>query len=400
MTAQADLVRHFTEVLKRPDTPPPDEAWQAHSLAQGSAGTALLHIQLAHMGHGTWQQAHTWIKSASGSEISAADNTGLFLGAPAIAFLLQTASGSPAHYEQHLAALDGHVADLAERRSLAAMTRISRGELPTFAEYDIFYGLTGIGAHLLRRDPGSSALEKVLTYLVALTTPLRISGEEVPGWWVAHDPHGRPCDRGHGNLGAAHGVTGILMLLSQAARRRITVKGQHAAIASLCSWLNSWKQDSGGRPWWPETLSLDELRTHTTHQSGPGRPSWCYGTPGIARAGQLAAIALGDHALRQSFEDALVSCLQDPAQLSQITDTGLCHGWAGLYQTAWRAAQDTRAPALHERLPALLDALVRHAQPGAGPGFLDGDAGTALALTTAVHDAAPNCGWDACLLID
>lgn len=279
MTAQADLVRHFTEVLKRPDTPPPDEAWQAHSLAQGSAGTALLHIQLAHMGHGTWQQAHTWIKSASGSEISAADNTGLFLGAPAIAFLLQTASGSPAHYEQHLAALDGHVADLAERRSLAAMTRISRGELPTFAEYDIFYGLTGIGAHLLRRDPGSSALEKVLTYLVALTTPLRISGEEVPGWWVAHDPHGRPCDRGHGNLGAAHGVTGILMLLSQAARRRITVKGQHAAIASLCSWLNSWKQDSGGRPWWPETLSLDELRTHTTHQSGPGRPSWCYGTP-------------------------------------------------------------------------------------------------------------------------
>jgi hypothetical protein len=36
----------------------------------------------------------------------------------------------------------------------------------------------------------------------------------------------------------------------------------------------------------------------------------------------------------------------------------------------------------------------------AGPGLLDGAAGTALALHTAAHNVAPTSGWDACLLID
>ncbi|MCZ4507859.1 lanthionine synthetase, partial [Streptomyces sp. ActVer] len=48
----------------------------------------------------------------------------------------------------------------------------------------------------------------------------------------------------------------------------------------------------------------------------------------------------------------------------------------------------------------LAAALTRHAHPCRDAGLLQGDAGTALALTTAAHDAAPTSGWDACLLID
>ncbi|EYT91487.1 hypothetical protein ThrDRAFT_02822 [Frankia casuarinae] len=36
----------------------------------------------------------------------------------------------------------------------------------------------------------------------------------------------------------------------------------------------------------------------------------------------------------------------------------------------------------------------------AGPGLLNGTAGTALTLHTAAHTVAPRSGWDACLLID
>ena len=46
-----------------------------------------------------------------------------------------------------------HVVELAHRRVDAALNRIRKGDLPTFAEYDLFYGLTGIGAYLLRTDP-------------------------------------------------------------------------------------------------------------------------------------------------------------------------------------------------------------------------------------------------------
>jgi hypothetical protein len=385
-------------------SPPPSscEPWKAQSLAKGSAGIALMHIERAYSGAGTWHQAHVWIKQAVSADISAADGTGLFLGAPAIAFVLH----ADGRYGRALENLDTHVRRLAHRRVETAMARIDRGALPTFSEYDIFYGLTGIGAHLLRRDPTGSALERILSYLVMLTRPLRNGDDELPGWWVHHDPHGRvPTAHhigGHANFGAAHGITGPLLLLSQAARRGIRVDGQDAAIVSITNWFGRWQQDGAAGPWWPEYITRHDLSTGKPAQSGPARPSWCYGTPGIARAGQLAAIATADPFRQRFFEDALRACLADPAQTSTLKCAGLCHGWAGVFQTAWRAARDAITPKLAAMLPALADGLVEHASTGkdAEPGLLDGGAGTVLALHTAASDAAPLSGWDACLLID
>ncbi|MGA5134418.1 lanthionine synthetase C family protein [Streptomyces olivoreticuli] len=381
------------------------QPWMAQSLAKGAAGTALLHIERAHTGQGTWQQAHSWITKAVAGEVSAADTAGLYLGAPAIAFILYTASTGGARYGGALKEVDAHVAALAHRRADAAVARIRRGELASFAEYDVFFGLTGIGAHLLRSNPEGSAMEHVLRYLVELTKPLRVDGQELPGWWVGHDQHTRTSARhpnGHSNQGAAHGVTGVLLLLSQAARRGVTVDGQHEAIKRICTWLDAWQQHGEAGAWWPECIALADLHTGQTAQSGPARPSWCYGTPGIARAQQLAAIATGDTKRRHAAEQHLVNCLSDPVQLSRLTDAGLCHGWAGVYQTVWRAARDADTPALRQVLPHLADHLARHAMPGAAgdPGFLEGSSGAALALMTAAQDTAPTSGWDACLLID
>jgi lantibiotic biosynthesis protein len=80
----------------------------------------------------------------------------------------------------------------------------------------------------------------------------------------------------------------------------------------------------------------------------------------------------------------------------------LCHGWAGLFQTTWRAAQDARTPALSDCLADLTALLTRHAEPGAadGTGLLEGDTGLALALHTAAACTPPASGWDACLLLN
>lgn len=406
----AALAEDFAYALHAPTPPPPAGPWRAHSLASGAAGITLLHIERAHRGHTSWTHAHTWIRAATSGEISAADNTGLFLGAPATAYVLHTAAVHPSapRYDTALTRLDSHINTLALRRVEAALARIRRGEPATFREYDLFYGLTGIGAYLLGRDPTGPALARILGYLTELTNPLSVGGRTVPGWWVGHDPHGRPSPTfptgpaGHANLGAAHGITGPLLLLAQAARRGITVDGQVAAIATITSWLNRWRQDGPVGPWWPEHLTWTDIRRDVPAQRGPTRPSWCYGTPGIARAGQLAAIATGDTTRQRAYEDAFARCLADANQLARITDTGLCHGWAGLYQTAWRAARDATDDRITIHLPQLADVLLRHAHPGAGSGtgFLDGDAGTALSLITAAYDTPPTSEWDACLLIN
>ncbi|MEU1900632.1 lanthionine synthetase C family protein [Nocardiopsis dassonvillei] len=386
------------------DPVPSDDPWAGQSLAEGAAGTALLHIERALTGLGSWEQAHRWIAHSAEKQISAADTTGLFLGVPALAFVLHTAAADSSRYTDARRTLHGYVTALAHRRVDTALERIHRRDLTTFTEYDVFYGLTGIGAYLLRSAPGGGALERVLDYLVALTRPLTVDGRRVPGWWVAHDPHRQNSARfpgGHGNLGTAHGITGPLMLLSQATRRGIEVDGQTEAIATILAHLDRWQQDGDQEPWWPEHLTAHELRTGRTRQKGPYRPSWCYGTPGIARAGQLASIATADRERQHGFEDALDRCLSDTTQTDRITDAGLCHGWAGLYQTVRRAAADAASSALAGHLPRLADALVRHADVSEhGHGFLEGTTGTALALMTAARDTPPTSGWDACLLID
>ncbi|WP_416976948.1 lanthionine synthetase C family protein [Streptomyces sp. T028] len=403
-TSPALLMDAFARRLALPSPSPAEQPWEAQDLAAGAAGTALLHIERARTGHGTWPQAHQWIKTAVATPISAADTSGLYLGAPAVALMLDCATApEQPHYQEALSAVDRHVAELAHRRADAAQARMDSGRPAGFHEYDIFYGLTGIGAYLLRRSPSGSATQRVLDCLVRLTVPVR-HGEDgvLPGWWVAHQPDLTPSavGGGHANFGTAHGIGGPLLLLARALREGVTVDGHVEAIDTILHWLDTWRQDGPSGTWWPEHLHLGELRSGRPAQRGPARPSWCYGTPGIARAGQLAALSRRDRARQHLYEDAMVRCLTDPEQLAKITDAGLCHGWAGTYQTAFRAAHDAVTPALPTTLPDVAAQLIRQARPGTGPGLLQGDAGTALALITAVNDAAPTSGWDTCLLID
>jgi hypothetical protein len=384
-----------------PDTTAGERGWQAQSLAHGAAGIALLPIERARTSSGGWQHAHRWLTSATGAPISATDDAGLFAGAPAVAFALHAAG--PGRYTGALNQLDTRVAALTHRRADQAHARIDRRDLPTLAEFDLIYGLTGIGAYLLHHAPDGNALERVLRYLVRLTEPLRTGGETLPGWWTGHDPSFRYSPGfagGHANLGLAHGITGPLALLALTAIKGITVDGQQEAISRICTWLDTWRQDDCTRSWWPQWVTREELRTGRTAQPGPGRPSWCYGTPGLARAQQLAALATGDPARQDMAEHALASCLSDPAQLAKITDTSLCHGWAGLFQTVWRTNRDARAPTL-TGLPHLVSQLTQHAytSPPNGAGLLEGDAGLALALLTAASGTPPASRWDACLLL-
>jgi hypothetical protein len=376
------------------------------SLAKGAAGIALLHIERAHTGTGSWKTAHSWVKAATHDEIIAADTAGLYFGVPAISFMLHAAGADGmARYGAVLAGIDAHVSALAHRRIDLALQRVDCGQGPAFIEYDLFHGLTGIGAHLLAHDPGNDVLGRILAYLVRLTEPLRVDGQTLPGWWSAHDPHvttsvGFP--GGHLNLGIAHGIGGPLALLAQALRAGITVDGQLGAISSICAFLDTWRQEGDTGPWWPQWLTLDELRTGRTTQPGPFRPSWCYGTPGIGRAQQLAAIASDDTARQQRAEHALAACLSDPAQLDQVTDTSLCHGWAGLYQTAVHAAADALTPHLTAILPHLIELFIQHTNtaPSHNTGLLEGNAGLALALHTAARTELPISGWDTCLMIN
>ncbi|HEX2417947.1 MAG TPA: lanthionine synthetase LanC family protein, partial [Micromonosporaceae bacterium] len=250
----------------------------------------------------------------------------------------------------------------------------------------------------LRRYGGGELLHDVLGYLVRLTQP---RGHGLPGWWALDGPTGPGLgwEGGHGNLGMAHGIAGPLALLALAMRRGIVVDGQAEAMRRICAWLDQFRGGTSPRNWWPETLT----RAHHDHwhipKGGPYRPSWCYGTPGIAYSQRLAGLALNDKQRQRLALDTLVWCVTDNTQLARLSDVSLCHGWAGLLYIAWRAgSHDDR---IRVALPRLLDGLTTalHQTPRER-GLLLGETGALLTQRAVTVDTPPVTQWDVCFLLN
>ena len=377
-----------------PPTPNTD-ATHRQSLARGSLGIALLHVERARQGTGSWQTAHRQL-CAVGALLDS-DETGLFLGAPAMAYVLHWTADGNNRYSGALQTLDHIVAAHIRRRLTAAHARIDRGEPTTFAEYDLLRGLTGLGALLLHRAPEGDELKGVLEYLVRLTKPLPTAdGRPRLGWWVSHSPVNlsAPTPGGHANAGLAHGITGPLALLSLAKLRSNTVPGHEKAMLRICRWLDQIRVSDHHGTRWPRWIT--DTTTVPPHLAAP---SWCYGTPGLARAQQLAALALNDPDRKRMAERALLYCLADPTQLDQLTSCGLCHGVGGLLRTVQRVAEDAETPtAFTDRLPELRDRFLALAPPDE-PGFLNGSVGATLAFQNIQEGTLPTSDWDACLLL-
>jgi len=398
LTRAADVAAMLADAL----ADPPSTGARGQSLAAGAAGVALLHA-----GRGSESSsasADAWFRAAARGGVSAGVGAGLWFGAPALAFALATAPCG--HYQQASRCLDDIVDRMAARRLAAAHRRIDKGRHPERAEYDLVSGLTGLGAYLLLRHRDGERARQVLAYLVRLTEPLP-TNPGVPGWWSRDIPRGGPLtafEDGHVDFGMAHGIAGPLALLALAHREGVTVPGQLDALDRICGWLDSWRQPGpAGGSWWPERITAAELRAGRPDRAFSGRASWCYGAPGLARAQQLAAAALCDPTRQERAEAALVACLTDRAQLDQLPDPALCHGWAGVLATARAADADARFYPLGAHLAGLADQLLDHLETAqsAGwnpPGLIEGTAGIAAVLQGLATDTRSD--WETALLLD
>ncbi|RBM04527.1 lanthionine synthetase C family protein [Streptomyces sp. PT12] len=402
-----DAADTIAAVLTDPRTawataPPGGRAWP-QSLAGGAAGVALLHIERARSGRGDWATAHAWLSSAAAGNLTAAANAGLYMGAPALAFVLNAAANSSTRYQRALEKLDVATITVTRRRLADAHVRIDQGDRPAMKEFDLIRGLAGLGIYHLTRHPHHEITRDVLAYLVRLTEPLPDRG--LPPWWTDLSPNGTPhpdFPSGHGNFGLSHGIGSVLALLSFTLLRGLAVTGTRDAVERICAWTDQWRQHDDTGPWWPGFVTLDQVQQRRVDPRLRPRPSWCYGIAGTARAQQLAGQALGDTARQRVAETAMLTTLRDPAQLDLLPDIGLCHGKAGLLQAAWRMAADARTPGMAAGIPRLAARLTGQiTQPSAltDPELLDGAAGAALALHTLGTATAPTTGWDAILLL-
>ncbi|MBL7493721.1 lanthionine synthetase C family protein [Frankia sp. AgB1.9] len=391
-----------------PGRPPAETRCWPQSLAGGAVGIALLHLERARSGLGSWKTAHRWLSEAASGEVTGAPNASLFFGAPALAFVLNIAAEHPeqGRFHRALAALDRATIAVTRTRLTRAQARIDHGDHAEMREFDLIRGLTGLTAYHLSAHPDHVITRDCLAYLVRLTEPLPRTDSALPPWWTPVAPNGEPDSRyprGHGNFGVSHGIGAVLAVLSLALLAGMGGPPDLArAIDRLAAWTDLWRQHDSDAPWWPGLVTPEQIGQGRVHSDLRPVASWCYGVAGTARAQQLAGLALRDLERRQAAEAAMLAVLRSPAQLGRLSSTGLCHGTAGLLHCAWRMAADATTPEIGAELPQLATHLATQLTNGPAapnPDLLDGITGAALALHTLGTGRAPAPFWDSFLTL-
>jgi len=283
-------------------------AWAAASLADGLAGTALMHARLA-AADPRFEAAAVCHWAAAGRLCSNGPAAaGIYSGPGSLAASLIIGAGYLRDPERCRAAASRGARWASGRAEAIAgwqARRLARGKRGTpWPVYDVISGLAGIGRVLLAADaaglaragPGLGAARDTLTQMI-------LAGEGArPGWWQPADGVGP--DRDVAATGLAHGLAGPLAFLTACQRAGHGSAAQLAAISQAADWLTAWR-DRGS---WPAQVTrLDLQRGFLAPDRPSRRDAWCYGAPGIGRALIAADEALGRQDLAAAGQAALAA---------------------------------------------------------------------------------------------
>lgn len=372
-------------------------------LAHGHAGFALLfaYLEEALPGRGFGNQAIDFLEQAMLGVSQAYAPEGLFAGFPGVAWAVE-----------HLRAdyFDSEEEDPCE--TIVSGLQDLLGQSPWQRHYDLISGLTGLGVYALERRPlpgGDACLDLVVRRLA------ETAEERGPGLTWLTPPETLPMDRrqrysqGEYNLGMAHGVPGVIALLSRALAAGIQDAGR--LLEGAVAWTLAQRLPDGQR-------SLFPYRVCPGLHPESSRLAWCYGDLGVAIALLSAARCAGQAVWEtQALEIARFSASRTP-QSAQVDDAGFCHGAVGLAHLFNRIYQASADEILLEAAIAWYECSLKMAQSGQGIGgylfltpqdqgslrwtadssFLTGAAGVALGLLAGATAIEP--AWDRLLLVD
>jgi lantibiotic biosynthesis protein len=407
---------------------PQTNHWVHYSVAQGYAGLALLWSYLDTCFPGeSWDikgREHLEL-ACRGAESYSYVPLGLFSGLSGLAFAAWQLSRGGTRYRGLLAKLDDTIAP-----QTMALANVSgqQSDGRNVGDFDAISGLSGVGAYLLCRRDQPLAMEALQALVGALVSLLELEEDGgVPRWYTPADqlyddevrqtyPHGNL------NCGLAHGVPGILALLSLCLREGVSCGGLSQALERTADWICRSRADDEWGVNWPTAVPLEKVETSTgrtlrvtdsaSAPHGPSRCAWCYGAPGIARALWLAGEALGRNDYRELAISAMEAVCRRPVAQRGIPSPTFCHGISGLLEITLRFANDTDSPVFSEESRKLTQQLLGLYSPDFllgfrnlevadrevdQPGLLDGAPGVALALLAAAAGVEPT--WDRLFLL-
>ena len=284
--------------------------------------------------------------------------------------------------------------------------------MPWNGDYDLITGLVGFGVYAVERAHRPSAVACLEAIVDRLAHDAVSLGHGLT-WFTPPDllpPRNREANpHGYYNLGLAHGVPGIIVLLADACRLGIRADTARPLLEGAVEWVVSQRLSDRAGARYPAFVTPGV-------EPEPSRLAWCYGDPGVAASLLYAARAAGRADWERVALDIASHAASSAPEVAIIRDAGLCHGALGLahiYNRIHQATGDeTFADAARLWYRHGLD--MRRTDRGVAGfeawtvtpdfqvewledrGFLTGVVGIGLALLAAITPVEPQ--WDRLLL--
>ena len=300
-----------------------------------------------------------------------------------------------------------HLGDLVDidEETLADLDRLVGRILeidPWRFEWEYVLGLTGLAVYAVERPgaAGDALLARVVGHLSALAERSEggaITWRSPPTLLLTQEQRDDNAG-GYYNLGLAHGVLGVMLLLAEAAVRGVAGAGD--LLRGAVTWLAG--HDSGD-PAFRYPLMIARGVSHSGSRDG-----WCYGDQAVAAALVRAGQVLGE----PSWIERGLSAARDVARREPVTplDAAFCHGTLGRAHMFNRLAQATGDDELAAAARLWYRRTFEQRVAGSGIGgftfdertseaasILTGSTGIALGLLAAASPVEP--GWDRAFLI-
>lgn len=358
--------------------------WHDLSL-EGYPGVLLLLAQLDKMyPDEKWDEsAHQYVLEIKKSiEENSIFSLSMFSGLAGVCFSINEVSRNGTRYVKLLNSLHSLLIKFMENSYFSTLRLHLKNQVSHSALlYDVIAGIGGVGNYILSNPQELllPTLNEILSMLVSLTYNITVEGKEVPGWYVAselqlNENDSKSYPKGNFNLGLAHGIPGVLAILSKALHQGIIVRGQREAILKIVTWIKRWRQEGNGIYFWNTMISFEEEIEEKKLTPTPySRQAWCYGSPGITRSLYLAGEALKDTELKQFAFESFKSVFSMSREHWRLPGPTMCHGIAGLLMITHVMAADTQSQFLMDKTKKLEKMLFEFYQEEAPFGFRDKD---------------------------
>lgn len=272
-----------------------------------------------------------------------------------------------------------------------------------YGNYDYLHGALGVAWTFLefnKEGKYSASIEKCITTLERIASTI----DEKSIFWIWTNSHGVT---GISNFGLSHGMSSILILLSECFRQGIEQERCHRLLTKALQHLRVHKRDKSlGNSLYPNTNMTDDLKRK-------GRLSWCYGDLGIA----LALWKVGEDTcnpalIEEATELVLLNAHRRDLKDNEIADAPICHGASGLARIFKHFYSKTGNLALRETYLYWMEQTLQFDEKKDLTGYrayrtdrpsellptlLEGVAGIGLVLMSELTEEKLH--WDRCLLL-